>query len=157
MQVKWLIGNDDLSDAYEVRFKVFVEEQKVPADIEIDDIDAVALHLVVYDNGIPVGTGRVFEQNGCYYLGRIAVLKEYRKRHIGSLIVKQLLRKAFELGADEVHIHAQISALEFYKKLGFVPYGQPYDEAGIEHISMVAHRKDSHLTVKEAGNNPSIL
>lgn len=140
MQVKWLKGTDNLTDAYEIRFKVFVEEQNVPADIEIDDIDGIAHHLVVYQDGIPVGTGRVFEQGGRYYLGRIAVLKEYRKQRIGSLIVKLLLQKAFELGAREVHIHAQISALEFYKKLGFIPYGEPFDEAGIEHISMVAYR-----------------
>lgn len=145
MQVKWLKGTDNLADAYLVRFKVFVEEQNVPSDIEIDDIDAIAHHVVVYKDDTPVGTGRVFEQDGRYYLGRIAVLKEYRKQHIGSLIVDLLLHKAFELGAMEVHIHAQTSALEFYKKLGFIPYGEPYDEAGIEHVSMVAYRKDDAL------------
>ncbi|HEY8363165.1 MAG TPA: GNAT family N-acetyltransferase [Tissierellaceae bacterium] len=140
MQIKWLKGTDDLTDAYKIRFKVFIEEQNVPADLEVDDIDGIAHHVVVYQDGIPVGTGRVFEQGGRYYLGRIAVLKEYRKQHIGSLIVKLLLQKAFEWGAEEVHIHAQTSALEFYKKLGFIPYGEPYDEAGIRHISMVAYR-----------------
>jgi len=138
LHVKWLKGTDDLADAYKIRFRVFVEEQNVPPDIEIDEIDGTAHHIVVYQDGIPVGTGRVFEQNGRYYLGRIAVLKEYRKQHIGSLIVDLLLQKAFELGAAEVHIHAQTSALGFYKKLGFIPYGEPFDEAGIEHVNMVA-------------------
>ncbi len=148
MQIKWLKGTDDLTDAYKIRFKVFVEEQNVPVDLEVDDIDSIAHHIVVYQDGIPVGTGRVFEQDGRYYLGRIAVLKEYRKQHIGSLIVNLLLQKAFELGAREVHIHAQTSALEFYKKLGFIPYGEPYDEAGIEHVSMVVYKRASEKAIK---------
>lgn len=148
MQIKWLKGTDDLTDAYKIRFKVFVEEQNVPADLEVDDIDGIAHHVVVYQDGIPVGTGRVFEQGGRYYLGRIAVLKEYRKQHIGSLIVKLLLEKAFEWGAQEVHIHAQIAVLDFYKKLGFIPYGEPYDEAGIEHISMVAYKRAGEKAIK---------
>lgn len=148
MQIKWLKGTDDLTDAYRIRFKVFVEEQNVPADLEVDDIDGIAHHVVVYQDGIPVGTGRVFEQDGRYYLGRIAVLKEYRKQHIGSLIVKLLLEKAFECGAEEVHIHAQIAVLDFYKKLGFIPYGEPYDEAGIEHISMVVYKRAGEKAIK---------
>lgn len=140
-EIKWLKGTDDLTDAFIVRFNVFVDEQQVPAEIEIDDIDKIAEHIVVYVNNVPVGTGRVFSLNGQYMLGRIAVLKEYRKQHIGSLIVKALLNKAWEMGADEVHIHAQVSALKFYYSLGFIPYGEHFDEAGIEHVSMVAYKQ----------------
>jgi predicted GNAT family N-acyltransferase len=82
-------------------------------------------------------------QDGRYYLGRIAVLPEYRKQNTGALIVKSLLKKAFDSGADEVHIHAQISVRGFYEKLGFIPYGKPFYEAGIEHISMAAYKPDN--------------
>jgi predicted GNAT family N-acyltransferase len=143
IRIKWLEGPDDLTDAYRVRFQVFVKEQNVPPELEIDDMDKIARHILVYMNSSPIGTGRLFVQNGKCYLGRIAVLREYRKQHIGTLIVKSLLQKAFNSGIDEVHIHAQIWVQDFYKKLGFIPYGKPFYEAGIEHISMVAYRPDS--------------
>ena len=142
VRIKWLKGTDDLTDAYKIRFQVFVKEQNVPVELEIDDIDIIAQHIVVYRHNKPIGTGRMFVQNGKHYLGRIAVLREHRKQHIGALIVRSLLQKAFDRGSDEVHIHAQISVRDFYKKLGFIPYGKPFYEAGIEHISMVAYRPD---------------
>jgi len=146
LRVKWLKGTDDLSDAYNVRFQVFVKEQNVPIQLEMDDTDKIAQHIVVYRNNKPIGTGRMFVQDGKYYLGRIAVLREYREQHVGTLVVKSLLKEAFDKGADEVHIHAQIQVQDFYKKVGFVPYGKPFYEAGIEHISMAAYRPDFKIT-----------
>jgi predicted GNAT family N-acyltransferase len=143
IRIEWLEGTDDFTDAYRVRFQVFVKEQNVPEHIEIDDIDRIAQHIVAYRNNAPIGTGRLFVQDGRYYLGRIAVLPEYRKQNTGALIVKSLLKKAFDSGADEVHIHAQISVRGFYEKLGFIPYGKPFYEAGIEHISMAAYKPDN--------------
>src|SRR5690606_9024073 len=95
IRIKWLEGPDDLTDAYRVRFQVFVKEQNVPPELEIDDMDKIARHILVYMNSSPIGTGRLFVQDGKCYLGRIAVLREYRKQHIGTLIVKSLLQKAF--------------------------------------------------------------
>ena len=142
IRIEWLEGTDDLTDAYRVRFQVFVKEQNVPEHIEIDDIDRIAQHML-HTGIMLLLAGRLFVQDGRYYLGRIAVLPEYRKQNTGALIVKSLLKKAFDSGADEVHIHAQISVRGFYEKLGFIPYGKPFYEAGIEHISMAAYKPDN--------------
>jgi len=127
---------EDLSDAFAIRIKVFVEEQKVPVELEMDDIDPITDHVIVYVDGQPAATGRIVRDNPVS-LGRIAVLPEYRGTGIGAIVVNQLTRKLFTEGYPEIHIHAQIQALGFYEKLGFKAYGEPYDEAGIPHRSMV--------------------
>ncbi|MBZ4646053.1 MAG: family acetyltransferase YjcF [Clostridia bacterium] len=134
---KWLTKGEDLSHAYKIREEVFIKEQNVPEELEKDELDKTAHHVVVYENNIPVATGRLVVTGGQYLLGRIAVLSEYRGKHLGDLVVRMLVRKAFDLGAQEVHLHAQTKVQKFYEKLGFVPYGETYMEAGIEHINMV--------------------
>ncbi|WHH61082.1 GNAT family N-acetyltransferase [Petroclostridium sp. X23] len=134
---KWLTGEQDLSHPYYIRTEVFIKEQHVPQNIEIDQLDKTAHHVVVYEKNTPVATGRLVIANQQYLLGRIAVLKEHRGKKLGDLVVRMLIRKAFDLGAQEVHIHAQTQAQAFYEKLGFIPYGKIYTEAGIAHINMV--------------------
>jgi len=140
MEIKWLKGTEDLSDPYYVRREVFVKEQNIDKDLEWDGMDAEADHIVIYIDGQPVATGRIIIDNGQYMLGRIAVLKEYRGRNLGRVLVENMMAKAFENGADEIHIHAQTRVRGFYEKLGFEAYGELYEEAGIEHISMKAVR-----------------
>lgn len=135
---KWIVNGQDLSDPYYIREKVFIEEQNVPEFIEKDDLDKTAHHVVVYNNDKPVATGRlIITKKQQYILGRIAVLKEHRGQHFGDLVVRMLVRRAFDMGAKEIHIHAQTKVQRFYEKLGFTPYGQIYQEAGIDHINMV--------------------
>lgn len=141
MQIKWFNGTDNLVDAFTIRKKVFVEEQKVPLENELDDIDNIAKHIVLYDEGRAVATGRVFETDGVYYVGRIAVLKEMRGKNCGALVVRALTDYAFRAGAKEVHLHAQKYAQQFYEKLGYQAYGDVYMEENIEHISMKAENK----------------
>ncbi len=138
---KWFTGNDDLSDPFYIRRKVFVEEQGVPAEIDFDGSDADARLVVIYERDSPVATGRIVVNNGAYTLGRIAVLKEKRGSHYGDLVVRMLIRKCFDLGVGEQFVHAQTKVQKFYEKLGFVAYGAEYLEAGISHISMV-HKGD---------------
>lgn len=139
---KWYFGNDNLIDAYTIRSKVFIQEQNVPEEIEMDNQDEHAYHIVVYDNQKAIATGRLIFENGEYIIGRVAVLKEHRKNGYGNLIVKMLIRKAFELGAKKIKIHAQINAKKFYETLGFKAIGEKYIEAGteIEHIDMIVDR-----------------
>ena len=134
---KWLLPGDDLKDAYVIRTEVFVKEQNVPMEIEMDELDKTAQHVVVYNGTKPIATGRLVIKEEGYLLGRIAVLKEQRGLHLGDLVVRMLVRKAFDMGAQEVHLHAQTKVQKFYEKLGFLAYGDIYDEAGIEHINMV--------------------
>lgn len=142
IQAVWLKGSDDLRQAIDIRMQVFVNEQGVPEELEVDEIDAVAEHVLVYDGDIPVATGRLFLENDRYMLGRVAVLKEFRGQGIGDLVMRMLLLRAFDLGAEEVYIHAQTQALNFYKKLGFSVYGEPFEEAGIPHVYMMVRKED---------------
>lgn len=134
---KWFEGNDILEDAHEIRRKVFIQEQNVAEHEEMDGTDGGASHLVVYDNGQAVATGRLMVDNGLYIAGRVAVLKEHRGKGYGDLVMRMLIRKSCMMGAERQHVHAQLSAEGFYKKLGFTRYGEEYMEAGIPHINMV--------------------
>lgn len=122
--------------AWEIRRKVFMIEQNVGYDR--DETDAYAVHVVVFWDGEPVGTGRTFpvEPGRDYYMGRICVLKEYRKHHLGSEIVGALEEYAAQNGAEWMHLSAQCHAMGFYEKLGYHSYGERFEEAKIAHIHM---------------------
>ena len=137
---KWIMGEHGIEDAHAIRREVFIDEQGVSEQEEFDDLDDRAFHLVIYDHGIPAATGRLFFM-GSYHIGRIAVKKEKRGLHLGDLTVRMLLVKAFNDGAPYVTISAQMHAVPFYQHFGFVPYGDTYDEAGIEHIAMKVTRE----------------
>ena len=136
---KWVLGTDeqDLTEIRAIRKEVFCEEQKVPMDIEMDGMDLSAIHLLVCYDGTPAAAGRIWIENGRFTLGRIAVLKEFRGKRLGDLVVRLLIRKAFDSGGKRQWLHAQIPAQKFYEKLGFTPQGDVYEEAGIPHITMV--------------------
>lgn len=139
VDVVWFAGDEDITDALLIRRRVFVEEQHVPEELEfISEEDERALHVVVYNDGEAVATGRILldiVNNDCM-LGRIAVMPEHRGHSYGGLIVRLLACRAYDLGYEEQHLHAQISARGFYEKLGFVAYGEEFDDAGIPHIAM---------------------
>jgi len=136
-KIVWIYGNKGIEDALSIRRKVFIEEQSVPEEIEIDDIDSFAAHIIIYEDNKPIATGRIFKKDDNFFLGRIAVLKEYRRKHFGKMAVKMLVNRGFNKGAEKIIIHAQTTAEEFYKKLGFKSFGEKYYEAGIEHINMI--------------------
>lgn len=138
IQGKYLYYGDNLSEVFNIRRKVFVDEQGVKEEEEFDDYDDLAVHALVYDNGNskPVATGRVYHDGKNYRIGRIAVLKEERGKYYGDFVVRLLVNKAFLSGAEEVFINAQVAAVPFYAKIGFQSYGDIFEEAGIKHISM---------------------
>jgi predicted GNAT family N-acyltransferase len=119
--------------AYPIRFTVFVEEQGVPRDIELDEHDAVSIHVIVFEDAKAVATGRLLPDG---HIGRMAVLKDWRGRGIGALMLKRLMNRAKERGDVEVVLSAQIHAVPFYRAHGFVPEGDEYLEAGIRHQAM---------------------
>lgn len=116
-----------------IRFTVFVEEQAVPREIELDEHDAVSVHAVVYEDGTPVATGRLLPDG---HIGRMAVLKEWRGRGIGGLMLQRLIARAKERGDREVALSAQVHAVRFYRAHGFMEEGSEYLEAGIKHQAM---------------------
>ena len=117
-----------------IRFQVFVREQRVPAEIELDDMDAPSLHAIAFENEKAIGTGRLLPDG---HIGRMAILKEWRRRGIGAAILKALIDAAERRGDREIALSAQLHAVEFYRTHGFEPVGDVYEEAGIPHQAMV--------------------
>jgi len=118
-----------------VRFAVFVEEQGIPASLELDDRDATATHAVAVDaEDRPLATGRLLADA---HIGRMAVLAVHRGNGLGVSILRALVAVAAGRGVPELRLHAQVSAIGFYRREGFTPEGEPYEEAGIPHQTMV--------------------
>ena len=116
-----------------VRLVVFVDEQRVPADLEMDERDASSLHAVAFDDERPVGTGRLLPDG---HIGRMAVLKEYRGKGVGGEILQRLMQAAKARGDREIVLSAQVRAVAFYLAHGFESFGPVYEEAGIAHQDM---------------------
>ncbi|WP_437533910.1 GNAT family N-acetyltransferase [Sorangium sp. So ce726] len=123
--------------ALRLRREVFVVEQSVPEDIEIDELDPVARHFVVLDGGEVVATMRIVPYEGALKVGRVAVRKELRGAGLGRLLMEEAIRVAGAEGARALVLNAQVASAPFYRKLGFVEEGPIFDEAGIPHTKMV--------------------
>ena len=120
--------------ASRIRFAVFVEEQRVPAEIELDEHDAVCLHALAVDaDGGALGTGRLLPDG---HIGRMAVSREARSKGVGGAILEALVEAARRRGDKEVVLAAQTHALAFYRRHGFIEEGAEYQEAGIAHRDM---------------------
>ncbi len=117
-----------------VRFAVFVEEQKVPAEMELDEFDPVCVHALAVDaDGKVLGTGRLLPDG---HIGRMAVLREARGAGVGSALLRALMQAARRRGDRAVVLSAQTHAIPFYRRFGFVAEGDDYDDAGIPHRQM---------------------
>ena len=121
-------------DAIMIRQTVFVQEQGFRD--EFDDIDGYATHFLMYDDGRPVGVCRVFPQNEDYILGRLAVMKAYRGKQLGSALVRAACDHVKSLGGSVLRLHSQCHAAGFYEKLGFTAYGEIEYEEHCPHIWM---------------------
>jgi predicted GNAT family N-acyltransferase len=118
-----------------VRFAVFVDEQHVPADIELDDRDAACVHVLAFNDGVPVGTGRIdLEKAG--KVGRLAVMAGSRRLGAGSALMHRLHAVAEDAGLTRTWCHAQVLAAPFYRRLGYRVVGQVFEEADIPHLRM---------------------
>ena len=122
-----------------LRTEVFVHEQKVPAEMEWDDDDETALHAVAKNRmGMVLATGRLLQHApGTARIGRMAVKKQMRGSDLGRRVLQSLMDAAKARGDTQVLLHAQCSAQGFYKRAGFIPQGEIFEEAGIAHIEMV--------------------
>ena len=133
-----LVENDsELKEAFEVRRVVFVEEQGVDEDIEYDTLDYEALQMVVKKDDEIIGTARVrFLAEGEAKIERMAVLKPFRRRGIGSGMMSFLANELRMQHVERVVLHAQYIVIAFYESCGYSATGSPFWEAGIKHIVM---------------------
>lgn len=119
-----------------IRLSVFIDEQGF--EVEFDDIDNRAVHLVMYDDTVPVATCRIFYDNEkqAYIVGRVAVVKEYRSKHLGSLMMIEAENHIKNIGGKTIAVSAQCRVSDFYKKLGFSEEGEMYYDEFCPHILM---------------------
>ena len=120
-------------DICAIRYEVFVEEQHVPVELEIDGLDNEAKHVLAFVDEVPIGTGRILSDG---HIGRVAVLKNHRGLGIGKLIMRELVKWAEDMSLEKVWLSSQWHAHSFYLDLDFVCVGEIYKEAGIDHIKM---------------------
>ncbi|MGH1330314.1 MAG: GNAT family N-acetyltransferase [Paracoccaceae bacterium] len=127
----------DLTACHALRLEVFVEEQGVTLEEEMDDLDGEAIHLLAVDGDLPVGTARILRKGATGKIGRVCVVKSHRGTGLGAALIRASLeRLAKEAGITRAQLGAQTHAIGFYEKLGFTAYGPVYDDAGIPHRDM---------------------
>ncbi|WP_042367176.1 GNAT family N-acetyltransferase [Streptacidiphilus neutrinimicus] len=136
-----------MADVRAVRHEVFVVEQRVPVELEYDELDATSVHVLARaEDGTPLGTGRLIHgpqalaetgREGVVLLGRLAVRQPARGTGLGAALVRAIEAAGREHGGVELELHAQVQALGFYERLGYVAFGEEYPDAGIPHRSMV--------------------
>src|SRR5713101_5022575 len=132
--IRILAWSEALALARPVREAVFIEEQRVPRELEWDEWDERSDHAVARDaSGRAIGTARLLPDGR---IGRMAVLREWRRRGVGAALMEALLQKAREQSLPRVTLHAQTHAAGFYRRLGFSERGGEFMEAGIPHVEM---------------------
>lgn len=130
-------GTDkERDDALAVRIAVFVDEQGIPREEELDEYDEGAVHCVAYEGGEAVGAGRLVLLDGYGKIGRMATLAEYRGRGVGAGVLRTLEDEGAVRGVREFRLSAQVTARRFYERAGYAATGDIYDEVGIPHVAM---------------------
>jgi predicted GNAT family N-acyltransferase len=128
-------------DAYSIRKRVFIEEQGVPEEMELDEFDLNALHALAYADSECIGTARLVTLSRSVgsigRIGRMAVLPKHRGHGIGKQLLGALLKACQSQGIKQIELHAQVTVIPFYKQFGFIAQGDVYDEAGIPHRDMI--------------------
>ena len=116
-----------------VRHEVFVEEQNVPVELELDEHDASAVHALALKGDVVIGTGRLLPDA---HIGRMAVVKAHRGIGVGAMLLSALVQEARRRGYPSVVLAAQCHAQGFYSAHGFAPEGSEFMDAGIPHVLM---------------------
>ncbi|MBI3039117.1 GNAT family N-acetyltransferase [bacterium] len=131
---------DDWEQAFSIRKQVFVDEQKVPLELERDEIDEIAYHVLGTLGGKIVATGRAFadpKDSSWARIGRMAVLPIARGKGVASEVLKHLLNFCKTRGFKKIMLHSQSYVTSLYKSFGFAVVGDPFEDAGIRHVEMI--------------------
>jgi predicted GNAT family N-acyltransferase len=125
----------DFASIRHVRETVFIDEQRVPRELEFDDRDPLCLHVLAFDGDAPVATGRLDLGLGGK-VGRVAVVATHRRGGVGAAVMERLHALARERNEARLWCHAQLTAVPFYERLGYLRSGPIFVEAGIDHVLM---------------------
>jgi len=130
----------DLAHCFDIRTRVFVGEQDVPPELELDELDKTAVHFLAWLAGEPIGVARLLNYNRAHRptakIGRVAVLKHLRGKGYGLALMEAILDFARQRDFEEAILDSQTYALPFYEKLGFIAEGPEFLDAGIPHFRM---------------------
>ncbi|RKL68839.1 GNAT family N-acetyltransferase [Salipaludibacillus neizhouensis] len=127
---------EELRDVYDVRRQVFIEEQGVPAEIEVDEKEKESIHLVAYHDNQPIGAGRLRLEENYGKAERVCILAEMRGKGLGAALMKEMEQVARERGMDKLKLNAQTHAESFYKGNGYATVSDTFYDAGILHVTM---------------------
>lgn len=136
---KWTedLDSEIYQDALAIRYEVFVEEQNVPRDLEVDELETETFHIVLYNKIEKLATARILElENQVYKVQRVAVLKKYRKKGIGKRLIQVIEEKVRERSGQKLTLGSQNTAIPFYEKLGYTTEGPEFMDAEIPHHTM---------------------
>lgn len=136
MEIRVVSTEEELKKVFDLRTEVFVREQQVPIELELDELDKTATHVIVMEDTEVIGCGRIIMEGSTAWIGRVAVKKSYRGKGIGKKLMETMMQISLEKGAKTISLHAQIQVEPFYRKLGYIPHGETFMDAGIEHIEM---------------------
>ena len=137
VEVKLVETEAEMEAALAVRMRVFVAEQSVPAEEELDEEDATATHVIARHDGLVIGTGRLLiREEGICQIGRMAVDQPWRRRGVGGQLLLFLEEEARSQGMRQAMLHAQEYVKSFYAAHGYQQRGDPFLEVNIPHVEM---------------------
>ena len=131
VETSWDQSSKEIS---EVRHKVFVVEQSIPPEIEMDGKDSDCIHFLALKQSKPIGAARLQKYGK---IERVSVLRDYRHKGIGSAIIKMVIEKARNMDIEKIYLHSQMDSKNFYQQLGFFQHGEIFFEADKPHIEMI--------------------
>ncbi|MFD2639917.1 GNAT family N-acetyltransferase [Piscibacillus salipiscarius] len=137
MNIKLVDTKEQLEDAYQVRSEVFIKEQNVPPEIEVDEHESEAVHFVGYLDEKPVAASRLRLLDDYGKFERICVLKELRGKHYGQQIIQEMEDYLVSQKVKKAKLNAQTHAEEFYKRIGYETISDEFMDAGIPHVTMI--------------------
>ena len=141
LKFKKIKTKSEMDISFRIRDLVFCDEQKISKEIEFDNLDHLCEHFLVYKEETPIATGRVrLKDNNLYKIERVAVLSNYRRSKVGSLLIREIIKIYSGLKDTKLILHSQLAVQKFYRNLNFSPYGEQFLEDGIPHIAMVFNK-----------------
>ena len=144
LKFKKVKTKSEMEISFRIRKSVFCDEQKISKEIEFDNLDHLCEHFLVYKEETPIATGRVrLKDKNLYKIERVAVLSNYRRSKVGSLLMGEIIKIYSGLKDTKIILHSQLAVQKFYKNLNFSPYGKQFLEDGIPHIAMVFNKYNS--------------